>query len=172
MTRRGLPREGLGAWRLVAALAGLWALQGLTGCAPLELAPPPGPPLSQRALVAWADAAPGRRELAELLERLDRCEALERAAFGRGAPALEVEAVVYHGGRELPRELAAGLELRPGQRLMGLAGGGAIHVLRRRSGPAAIIHELHHLRLGGDRRHASPTWREVARLERAEWLGW
>ena len=150
-------------------------LLALTACAPVPLAAPCCPPLSERARIVWVGERPSAADRRAILDQLDRAELAHRARFGGGPiPVREVE---LWNAATLPREW---LPLRSGQSLMGAAwpAAGKIALPHRGRLPLGrAVHELHHLATGRTD-HDGGHWRAVEAhdlaLARESWglAGW
>lgn len=144
---------------------GVLALLLFSGCAPLPRAEI-GPALTERVKVTWADE-PSAGKRARLERYVNEAERVYVARFG-GRPS-SAAALVFEPGYLL-RSDHPGLANR---RLLGyVTGFREIHLPHGGVWPGvAIIHELHHLALGGDMdpKHLDRSWRAVDHLGRAFW---
>lgn len=129
----------------------------LTGCS-LPQAPRDSLSLSERARVEFVEDPGWSRRIA-LLGLLDKAERVYRARFRVGP--LDVRRVIFHPGTRLPSPWghalgAADLLFR------------VMHVAQEGVPAYVIVHELHHLGVGGPG-HEGPSWRTVNFLGRALW---
>lgn len=137
----------------------------LAGCSLPRAKVEQGRSLTERATVCWVEPAPSLERKAAVLAGLNDAARVYRAAFGE----VEVGMLFLYPRGKLPLptwELVPGA--KEGGGLIGLTqsfqrGRPWIH-LPIGKGLGAIVHELHHCRIG-DPFHLDETWREV------DWIG-